>query len=185
VKSVLQTCVLLAIAAASLDASAELVDRSGALLPTSEYCKSDGPFNAWLLFVPSDRELYNAWGVPSESVEIDEVDSTLVNSPISMFVVFGGCAADSAGNCQVDMRYRVLAPDGSVYAETASMEVWLAKAAPLGRTLELSVDYLKVVVEPHEQVGTYHVQTQVRDRVANKVLTLEKSFEARPIGAAL
>ena len=182
---VLQACVLLALGAVCSDVSAEWVDRSGVHWPASKYRKSDGLFNAWLVLVPSDRELYSAWAVPTDSVEINEVDSALVNNPVSLFVIFGGCNQDKAGSCQVDMLYRVLAPDGSIYVETPPMEVWRSKPAPVGRVLELSVDYLKIVIEPHEQVGTYQVQTQVRDRVANKGLILEKAFEARPIGAAL
>lgn len=154
-------------------------------MPETGFRKSDGGFSAWLVLVPDDRELYQSWGAPSETVNVREVDTVLVNSPISAFVVFGGCAANVQGNCQVAMRYRILAPDGSVYTETPAMEVWSNKPAPANRVLQLSVGYLKVAIEPDEQVGSYGVQVQVLDEVADKVLTLERNFEAVPMGTEL
>lgn len=178
-------CTLLVGFALAPEAQAEWIDRKGVALPESAFRKSEGDFSAWLVQVPDDRELYEAWSLPAEVVEIREADRVLVDSPISVFVVFGGCALDPSGNCQVDVRFRVLAPDGSVYSRTPPMEVWVAKPAPASGLLELSVGYLKIVVESHEQLGRYRVQAKVRDHVAGKELGLEKSFEALPLGAVL
>lgn len=76
------------------------------------------------------------------------------------------------------MRFRIIQPDGKVYSETPTMEVWHNKPAPPSRTLELSVQYLKVIVEPHEQEGRYLVQAQVRDDNTDQVLFLQKAFKA-------
>ena len=159
-------------------ASAGWIDRSGDSLADTAFRKSDAGFSAWLVFVPDDRKFYEAWNVPSESVEIQEIESVNINSPISAFVVFSGCKPDASGNCNVLMRYRVLAPDGSVYSDSPSMEVWKDKPAPQTRTLELSVEYLKVVVEPDEQMGRYSVQAQVKDVNSGRVLQLERVFTA-------
>jgi hypothetical protein len=58
------------------------------------------------------------------------------------------------------------------------MEVWHDKPAPQGCSLELSIQYLKVVIEPHEQRERYTVMTQVRDDNAGTVLFLQKVFTA-------
>ena len=58
------------------------------------------------------------------------------------------------------------------------MEVWQNKPAPHARALELSVQYLKIVVEPHEPRGRYTIQAQVRDDNTGTVLTLQKVFSA-------
>jgi hypothetical protein len=76
------------------------------------------------------------------------------------------------------MRFRVLAPSGALYAETPPMEVWHDKPAPPAKTLELSVEYLKIIVEPHDQRGQYVVMTQVRDNTSGNVLNLKKIFTA-------
>lgn len=160
---------------------AEWIQRSGEKLSDTEFRKSDGSFSSWLVLVPDDRELYTAWQKPGASVHLAEIDAVRIGEPISAFVVFSGCEADSSGNCDVQMRFHVLAPDGSVYTETPPMEVWQGKTAPHAQALELSVAYLKVVIEPHEQLGTYHIESQVKDGLSGKVLFLRKSFRATSI----
>lgn len=168
----------LLIALVPVAASAGWINKSGERLPEADYRKAAGDFGAQLVFVSDERELFRTWAVPSESVEVKDIDAVAVNKPINAFVVFSGCAASSTGKCDVSMRFRVLAPDGTVYADTPPMEVWYDKPAPPPRMLELSVQYLKVIVEPHEQRGRYTVEAQVRDKTSGKVLNLKKAFNA-------
>ncbi len=157
---------------------AEWIERSGEKLSDTAFRKSDGSFSSWLVLVQDDQALYSAWQKPGASVRVNESEQVRINEPISAFIVFSGCEADSSGNCDVQMRFRVLAPDGSVYAESPPMEVWQGKKAPNAQLLELSVGYLKVAIEPHEQLGNYQVEAQVKDLVSGKVLLLQKPFRA-------
>jgi hypothetical protein len=159
-------------------ASAEWVNKQGSRLPEATYRKSIGDFVVQMVFVEDERELLQAWGKPSESVNVKDVASIAINHPINTFIVFGGCKPDNRGNCSVVMRFRVIAPDGKVYSETPTMQVWHEKPLPPNRSLQLSVDYLKIVVEPHEQHGKYVVHTEVRDNISGDVLRLQKSFTA-------
>ncbi len=154
------------------------IDKAKEKLPDTEFRKSDGSFGAWLMLVADDRKLYTDWAKPGASVNVNEVDTVRVNEPVSAFVVFSGCQPDLIGNCSVKMRYRVLSPNGTVHTETPSMEVWLHRSAPPARTWELGVDYLKMAIEPHEQLGNYQIQVQVRDENSGRVLSLQKSFRA-------
>lgn len=162
----------------SSNCMAEWIERSGEKLPDTAFRKSEGAFSSWLVLVPDDRALYTDWQKSGASVQVSETDQVRINEPISAFVVFSGCMADGLGNCDVQMRFRVLAPDGSVYTESPSMEVWQGKKAPNAQLLELSVGYLKVAIEPHEQLGNYQVEAQVKDLISGKVLLLQKPFRA-------
>jgi hypothetical protein len=173
----LRSLLLVAVTSPAL-ASAGWVERSGAALTETPYRKASGDLSAWLVFVPDDQELYNSWQIPGETVNVSEIGSVKVNSPMSAFVIFSGCKADSMGMCDVSMRIRVTAPDGSIYAEIPEMEIWQGRQAPPPKILELSVGYLKLLVEPHEQAGTYTVQLQVKDAIAGEVIDLQKSFVA-------
>jgi hypothetical protein len=153
-------------------------DRQGKPLADVEDRKANGNFGAQLIFTTDEQGLFKKWATPSEGVNIDNVESVEINKPISAFIIFFGCKPASSGNCNVSMRFRVLQPDGKVYSETPAMEVWQDKPAPPGHSLELSVQYLKVIVEPHEQRGRYTVQTQVRDDNTDAVIDLQKSFTA-------
>jgi hypothetical protein len=101
-----------------------------------------------------------------------------INEPIYAFVVFSGCKPSVGGKCNVSTSFRVLRPDGKVYADTPSMQVWQDKQAPPGRALALSVQYLRVRIEPHEQRGRYTVEVQVRDENSGKIIALKKRFGA-------
>ena len=161
-------------------AQAGWYDKQGNPIPDSADRKSSGDFGAQLIFIADEQALFKQWATPSATVNLDTVDTIKVNRPISAFIIFSGCKANPAGNCNVSMRYRVIQPDGKVYAETPTMEVWQEKPEPPGHALQLSVQYLKVVIEPDEQQGRYTVQTQVRDDNTGTVLNLKKSFTAVP-----
>jgi len=154
------------------------INKSGESLPDSESRKAVEAFGAQLILVANEDELFKSWNVPSKSVDIDTTDKVAVNAAINGFIVFGGCTRDKAGNCSVSMRFRVTQPDGKVYAETPPMEVWDEKPAPPGKSLELSVQYLKVVIEPKDQLGKYIVYSQVRDNNSGVVLQLNAPFVA-------
>jgi hypothetical protein len=56
------------------------------------------------------------------------------------------------------------------------MEVWQYKAAPPDRMLQLSVQYLKVVIEPQDLLGKYIVSVDVKDHVSGASLQLSTAF---------
>ena len=174
----MRTTAALILTLACTIASADWVDKRGAGLPDTSYRKSAGDLVAQLVFVKDEQDLFRSWSKPAESVDVKDIDSTAIDSPISALIVFGGCKPDVQGNCSVVMRFRVIGPDGKLYSETPVMEVWHAKMPPPNRSLQLSVDYLKVIVEPHEQRGKYVVDAEVWDNNAGSTVRLQKVFTA-------
>ena len=154
------------------------INRSGEPLPDSESRKAVGDFGVQLILVADEQELIKRWNTPSETVETTTTDKVEVNGAIHAFIVFSGCTRDKDGKCSVAMRFKVTKPDGTVYAETPPMEVWYMKPAPPGRMLELSADYLKVIIEPKDPLGRYTVLAQVRDNNSRVVIPVSASFTA-------
>jgi hypothetical protein len=165
-------------------ASAGWINRSGESLPDTDASKAVGDFGAQMIFVSDERELLRLWATPSETVEAKTTDTVETNGFINAFIVFGGCKPDASGNCSVAMRFRVLRPDGMVYAETPDMEVWRAKPAPRGRSIELSVDYLKIRIEPMDQLGAYTINAQVKDENSGIEIDLKRPFTASKSGGS-
>jgi len=160
------------------NARAQWIDKQGNRLADTEDRKSIGTFGAEIVFTTDAESLEDRWATPSETVKVDSVENVRINEPSSAFIVFSGCKPRTTGKCNVSMTFRVFQPDGAVYANTPSMEVWRDKQAPPRRALALSVQYLRVRIEPHEQRGRYTVQVQVRDENSGNVLLLKKSFSA-------
>lgn len=132
------------------------------------------------LFSLPTELLEKTWATPSDTVHVDSIDRVRINQPISAFIVFSGCQATPTGKCNVSMAFRVIQPDGKVYATTSNMEVWQDQDAP-GSALALSVQYLRIRIEPHEPRGRYTVYVEVRDNNSGKVLALKKTFTASEV----
>jgi len=76
------------------------------------------------------------------------------------------------------MQITVYQPDGTVYSKLPIMEVWSGKPVPPNRSLGLSVDYMRIIIEPGEQLGRYKVDTKVIDKISGKSMVLTSQFTA-------
>jgi hypothetical protein len=159
-------------------ASADWIDKQGESFPDSDSRKTIGTFSAQLLLLADEQQLFKYWATPSDIVNVKTIDSVWVNDTINAVVVFSGCKPNWRANCNVTMRFRVIQPDGKVYADVPPIEAWKDKPAPHGKSPELGMQYLKVRIEPKDQLGTYVVSAQVRDNIAGTVLHLRSPFTA-------
>ena len=113
-------------------ANAAWINKKGETLPDADETKAIASFGSQLIFTDNEDELFRKWAIPSKTVDIQTVVKISINKPISAFIIFSGCKADTSGNCHVSMRFKVIQPDGKVYSETPPMEVWHDKPATSG-----------------------------------------------------
>ncbi|MEW8660458.1 MAG: hypothetical protein AB2603_19270 [Candidatus Thiodiazotropha endolucinida] len=159
-------------------AKAEWVDKQGNPIPDSDNMKSVGDLIAQLVITDNEAQVLENWGTPSQSVYFPTADKIERNKIITAFVVFGGCAIDANGNCDLGMQITVYQPDGKVYSKLPVMEVWSGKPVPPNRSLGLSVEYMRVIIEPGEQLGKYKIDTKVIDKNSGKSMMLTSYFTA-------
>ncbi len=152
--------------------------KGGVSLPETDARKSVSAFNAEMIFVENERALFAGWLAPAASVNVSTINTTVIGKGISAFIIFGGCKPDSSGNCNVTMQFRVVRPDGEVYGAPPELEVWQGKPAPKGKSLELSIRYMKIIIEPKDQLGDYIVYANVKDENAGTSLKLKAPFTA-------
>ena len=153
-------------------------DKQGNSIPDSEGMKSVGKLIAQMVITDDPERTLKNWGTPSETVYFPTADKIERNKAITAFVVFGGCAVNSSGNCDLNMQITIYQPDGSVYSELPSMEVWSGKPAPSNRGLGLSVEYMLLIIEEGEQLGKYKLDTTVTDSVSGNTMLLISYFTA-------
>ena len=153
-------------------------DRQGNPLPDEPHMKSTGTFGAQLVLTDKEALMLERWNTPSETVYFSSTDTIKINEPITAFIIFSGCGADENGNCNLIGKYKIYQPDGSVYADLPFQEIWVNKPVPPNRNLALGVGYIKIVIEPHEQLGEYVVEMEVVDNNLKKKLLLETNFTA-------
>lgn len=165
--------------AISPPALADWVNKNGGVsFPDTDARKSKDSFSAEIVLVEDDQALFADWLSSSTSVKINAVNNVRVGKGISAFILFSGCKTDAAGNCNVTMQFRVIRPDGEVYGESTEMEVWQNRPAPKSKSIELSIRYMKIIIEPKDQVGKYVIDASVKDKNAGTTLQLKAAFTA-------
>jgi hypothetical protein len=158
--------------------SAQWTDKSGKTIPDQEGMKSAANFIAQIILTTDEQSLLKKWSTPSETVNVSTASTVERNKPISAFIVFGGCKVDQRENCNLVVKFKIFQTDGKVYADLPEMEVWSGKPVPPNRSIQLSVAYLKVVIENGEQLGTYKVVAEVADKNAKESVSLFTAFNA-------
>ncbi len=159
-------------------ARAGWVDEQGNTIPDSDHRKSVGALAAQLVITGNEPQLLKNWRTPTRSVELPTSDEFERNKIITTFVVFGGCATDADGHCDLKMQITVYQPDGEVYARLPVMEVWSGKPAPPGKRLGLSAEYVRVIIEPDEPLGKYQINAKIMDNISGGGMVLRSYFTA-------
>jgi len=141
------------------------------------YAKTNGKFGAEVIFVKNKEQLFKDWNQPSTGVNIYQVGKIVRNKPISSFVIFSNAAPDQKAQANVTAKFIVINPLGVIIEETKELEVWQNKPAPQPQQLQLSADFLQVVLGNKSPLGVYTVNVIVTDAVADLRLELERKFE--------
>lgn len=147
-------------------------------IPDQDFIKSNGIFGAHLILTLNDKEILENWKSLKEPVRLETSSQIKKNQPISAFIIFSGCTQDQSGHCNVGVKYKVIAPNQTIYADTPESEIWQNKPAlPVDR-LQLGASKLTIIIEEKDLVGKYLVHAYITDNVANKTLELKSYFIA-------
>ena len=139
----------------------------------SSYAKTDGSFGAMLQFTDKPEELFKIWNQEGLTVKVDFAEKISLEQEMTAVIIFSNSAADKKGNSNVTAVFAVVDPQGKDIGSN-EIEVWVDRPAPAHRNLELSVQHLTVT---GTQLGFYTVKASVYDKIAGKLLDLERKFE--------
>ncbi|MGH8030396.1 MAG: hypothetical protein ACREO3_10720 [Arenimonas sp.] len=160
-------------------------NENGKPMPDTAWAKSAGGFGAQLFFTDAPDALFAAWAVPGPLVQTTDVERIARGKPIVGVIIFAGCAADAAGNCNAIVTYSIRGPDGKAYGETLPTELWQGKPGPPTGQVQLAVGNIGVVIEPEDLLGTYTVRAEITDTVSGKAMVLERAFTAHEAEPAM
>ena len=145
----------------------------------NEWTSFEKDFGAMLVITDKHDEFVQAWNKPAApdyQPRMSTVSQAVRGSTVVALVLFTNCTANEAGNCDSEVDFRVLRPDGSVYAEFANIELWKLKVPPKG-VLSLGKAFVGFKIEMDDPLGTYRFEAVVRDKQANYRLALAQSLE--------
>ena len=156
--------------------SAAQWNENGKPVPDSDSAKHDNEFAAMLLVVSDLQATFAAWEERGPGVSLPESKSAKLNKPFGAVVVFRGCKAGAAGNCDATVSFRIYRPDGTLYTKQDPATLWRF-APPPGKALQLSEQNLGPVIDSPNPPGFYIIEATVRDQVANVSLNLRKRIQ--------
>ena len=156
--------------------TASFIGPDGKPYPETEFRKTDGDFGAELIITHKEEESLKNWNTESKGVHFPTTEVFHKGKVITALIVFIGCKKLENNNCQLSQTHKIFQPDGKVYADIPESELWFNRQSPSDGTLGLAVDYVRLIVEPHEQLGEYTFEVIVKDYQSNKSLSLTKTI---------
>lgn len=141
----------------------------------------NGPFSAMLVIIP-ENELAEFNKPASANRSLSRVARAEPGAKLAVKVLFTGPAGDLNAVGKVTMDLQILAPDGSVYANSdyKDLPVWLGSIGQ-GRGVFDNRDRVPVVTfEPKDAPGVYTVKALVRDRFSMRDIALQQTVELLP-----
>ena len=159
-------------------ACAGWVDKQGNVISDSNHMKSIGDFGTQLVITDNEALALKNWNTPSQTVHIPSTNVIERNKIITAFIVFSGCSVDKAGNCDLKMQFTVYKPNGTIYSKLPIMEIWSGKPVPPGRSLGLSLEYMRVIIEAKDPLGKYKITANIIDKISGNNMLLTKYFTA-------
>lgn len=147
--------------------------------PDTPWRASSGDFGAMLLITNDPDGFFEQWNKPP-SPDYKPSMSTVTEAErgdvVMGIILFSGCGADQAGNCNSQVDFKVYKPDGSIYSEHSNGELWSNKPAIPQGSLQVSVSNLGFKVELDDQLGEYRIEAVVRDMNSKNRLELVQTI---------
>jgi len=171
--------IALALLGAATTAPAQLRLNGKPAEPSPDRAESGGFAVIQLASDNTDR-FHAEWDKPGPGANVTTSSETLRNAPIFTFLVFTGCRADAAGNCDVTADFHVIGPNdknAEEYSHAKDAPVWKGKPPPTG-TFLLSSAELGLEIEDKDPLGAYVVRAVVTDHVANITVETEQTLTA-------
>lgn len=142
---------------------------NGQEAPDQSWRRSAQGFQAMLIVTNKPDSFFEAWNkYPSPDYKPEILTTTEVHrgETVVAVIIFTKCLVDKNGNCNSEVDFKLLRPDGSVYADYKGQELLKGKYGLPEDALQLGVANLGFRVEPDDPLGSYKVEAIVRDKFA-------------------
>jgi hypothetical protein len=151
---------------------------NGKIVSDLENMKTNKNLAVQLWLTDKEDELLKNWNTPpSKGVVTPTTNKIKIYKTLTTYIIFNGCKTDSKGNCNLTMDITTYQPDGKLYGKNLNMEVWRNRPVPPNNSLGLSVDLLRFIMEPDEQMGIYKMDVIITDHFNDNRIKLSTSFE--------
>lgn len=155
----------------------------GMEVPDEPWRRSVNGFQAMLVVTNKPDAFFEAWNKspsPDYKPEILTTSEARRGDTAVAVVFFTKCLADQSGNCNSEVDFKLLRPDGSVYAEYKGAELLKGRSGLPEGALQLGVANLRFRVEFDDPLGDYRIEAVVRDKFAGIEVPLVQVLKVLP-----
>lgn len=145
--------------------------------PANSQVLAPEAFSGRLIVTDKARELFERWESGNMAgFKIESVDIAPRGRFLAGIVMFKNCEGNDNGNCQAQVDYTLYDPNGDVYGQLNDGDLWMRKPQPRRDHSQLAVQYLGIIIEPHDPPGTYRLKAEIRDQVSGDRATVWQEF---------
>ena len=151
--------------------------QNGMPTPDSDNIKSKNGFGVqtWII---NDESFFDDWNKP-ETPNLTFTETAIRNEKVFIIFLFINPGLDEASKANVVADVLIKSPDGKIYGEFTDLEIWQRIYDTPRNSIQLGVAHLGLVIEDGEQLGSYKIEAEVKDRIKNISLKLKTEFTAK------
>lgn len=156
--------------------------QNGEVVPDEPWRKSDGEFGAILLLTDKPEAFLEQWSRPAKPGYVPSIKTVAEASRgdvVAAMILFARCTPAESGKCRSTASFKVIRPDGSIYAEHTGAVLW-QEAPPAKASLQVAEAHLAFEIENDDPLGVYKIQTTVRDLIGGESVTLTQELGVSP-----
>lgn len=146
------------------------IDSTGKPLAETESMRSAGDFGVQIILSADEDQLRRTWNSSKTPPRLTTTNTVRSGQSVSAMLIFGGCAPNVGGVCDVVAEFTVQNPDGSK-TPAGGGPVWSEKPMP-PRILQLGQASMKIGFDKGDPVGEYKIVANVRDKVSGQTLSV-------------
>lgn len=150
---------------------------NGKPVPDSNNIKSKNGFGVqmWLI---NDDSFFDNWNKP-ETPNLRFTGTALRNKKVFIIFLFINPGLDQSSKASVVADVLIKSPDGATYGSFKEIEIWQRAYDTPWNSIQLGVAHLGLIIEDGEQLGTYKIEAEVKDKIKNITLKLQTEFTAK------
>ena len=161
---------VLLIALLPLAAQSAWIDATGKPLPDTESMRSAGDFGVQIVLTADEDQFRQTWNSSRTPPKLSTTNTVRPGGSVSALIIFGGCASNSGGVCNVVSEFTLDNPDGSK-TPGGGGPVWSGKPLPQ-RLLQLGQASMTLGFDKSDPVGDYKITANVKDKVSGRTLSV-------------
>jgi hypothetical protein len=140
----------------------------------------NGAFGAIQIATDDEDRFKREWAVTTPGARLTQSTRTVANKPLFVHVIFYGCTANAAGDCDVTGDIAFYGPDGKLENEQKGMAIWRRKAPDSPKNLYLGGPAVGFGTDDKGPFGAHRVIYKVTDNVAGITLVTEQTVTVSP-----